>query len=82
MTPGPLTPTSAVKGAAGSSSRAGAACTAQPLPSGSLKKTNEPHANSCTSLDLDPTPDSSARAASDVRDHHLHALDRARRRIR
>ena len=39
-------------------------CTAQPLPSGSLKKTKRPHGKSCTSPTSMPRPTSSARAAS------------------
>ena len=39
-------------------------CTAQPLPSGSSKKTKRPQGNSCTSLTSAPRPTSSARAAS------------------
>jgi hypothetical protein len=38
-------------------------CTAQPLPSGSLKKTNEPQGNCWTSLTSTPRSTSSARAA-------------------
>ena len=43
--------------------RAGIAWTAQPLPSGSLKKRNEPHGNSWTSPTSTPRETSSARAA-------------------
>src|SRR5207247_656975 len=43
--------------------RAGISCTAQPLPSGSLKKTNEPQSNFWTSLTSTPRSTSSSRAA-------------------
>ena len=38
-------------------------CTAQVVPSGSLKKTNDSQGNSWTLADIDPLPKSSARAA-------------------
>jgi hypothetical protein len=44
--------------------RGGSSWTDQPLPSGSSKKTNEPHASFCTSLTSTPRSTSSARAAS------------------
>ena len=50
------------------------ACTAQPFPSGSLKKTNEPQGNSWTSLTSTPRPASSA-GGLDVVDHELEPLD-------
>jgi protoheme IX farnesyltransferase len=43
--------------------RGGICCTDQPLPSGSWKKTNEPHGNSWTSPTSTPRAISSARAA-------------------
>lgn len=51
---------------------------AQPLPSGSLKKTNRPRGNCWISLTS--TPRSARRL--DVVDHHLHALQRTRRVVR
>src|SRR5664280_2559166 len=50
---------------------------AQPLPSGSSKKTKEPHGNSWTSLTCTPRAVSSARGV-DVGDHHLQSPDSTR----
>jgi AraC-like DNA-binding protein len=47
-----------------SQSREGSCWTDQPLPSGSLKKTNEPQSNVWTSLTSTPRPTSSVRAVS------------------
>ena len=59
-------------------SRAGIACTAQPLPSGSLKKRNEPHGNSWTSPTSTPRASKLRTRGVNVRDHELQALNGAR----
>ena len=61
---------------------AGSCCTAQPLPSGSVKRTNDPHGNILDLAHLDAALDQLGAGLVDVGHDQLHALDRARRRGR
>ena len=51
------------------------------MPSGSLKKTNEPHGEVLDLADLDAALDELGPRGVDVRDDQLQALDRAGRHV-